>query len=101
MKKTNVLNKILNNVKEESKDLVKSEMIRVQKDFSKLTEDEKETVYCTVGTIGFVFDDMSDYEINNTPVQSDEDVFLDSLDEDTKTDLCNLVVDYCTEEDCE
>lgn len=101
MNKTKLLNEILNNVKEESKDLVKSEMNRVQKDFSKLTEDEKETVYCTDGTIGFVFDNMSEYEINNTPIQFDEDVFLDSLDEDTKIDLCNLVVEYCTEEDCE
>lgn len=97
----NKLNEILNNVKEESKDLVRSEMTRVQKDFSKLTEDEKETVYCTVGTIGFVFDDMSEYEINNVPVQFDEDVFLDSLDESTKISLCELVVEYCTEEDCE
>lgn len=101
MNKTKLLNEILNNVKEESKDLVKSEMNRVQKDFSKLTEDEKETVYCTIGTIGFVFDDMSEYEINNNPVQFDEDVFLDSLDEDTKIDLCESVVEYCTEEDCE
>lgn len=103
MDKTNLLNNILINIKEEHKDLVVKELNRVKNDFNNLSDTDKEIVYDTYGTIGYVLDDLSelDCEVKNTPLQFEDEVFLDSVDDDTKFDVYDMIIDYCTnEEDC-
>ena len=104
MNKTILLNNILNNIKEEHKELVVKELNRIKNDFNNLSDEDKEIVYSTHGTISYVLDDLSelDCEVTNVPLQFEDEVFLDSVDEDTKFDVYDMIIDYCTcEEDCD
>lgn len=102
MSKTNLLNNILINIKEEHKELVTKELNRVKNDFNNLTDEDKEIIYGTCGTISYVLDDLSELKckVKNVPLQFEEDVLLDSIEDDTKFNVYDMIIDYCTEEDC-
>ena len=95
------MNEILVNVKDEFKEFVESELNRVREDFESLTDDEKDSIYDSHGSVSFVFDDLEtldpSLEIKNTPIQFDPyEVLIDSLEEDEKYEVLEMIVDYCS-----
>jgi hypothetical protein len=95
------MNEILVNVKDEFKEIVESELNRVREDFNFLTDDEKDRLYDSHGSVCFVFDTLEELdpslEIKNTPVQfNPEEVLIDTLDEDEKYEVLDMIVDYCS-----
>jgi hypothetical protein len=95
------MNEILVNVKDEFKEVVESELNRVREDFNFLTDDEKDSIYDSHGSVCFVFDKLEELdpslEIKNTPIQFDPDeVLIDTLDEEEKYEVLEMIVDYCS-----
>lgn len=95
------MNEILIYVKDEFKEVVESELNRVREDFSSLTDDEKDRLYDSHGSVCFVFDKLEELdpslEIKNTPIQFDLDEVLIELDEHQETyEVLDMIVDYCS-----
>ena len=82
--KNEIMKKVMSYVKDEKKDLVKSEVERVTTEFMNLTEDEREDVYWSNGTIGYVFDDERlNFENKDVLINQDDDF-----------DFCDSILDY-------
>jgi hypothetical protein len=109
--KTEVLEKILERVKPEQKEFVKSELIRVRNDFYNLPKEKVEEIYDSHGSVVFLYDDLDvldpDLEISNNPLQfSVEDVLLpeyvpsdsDLLSNDLENNLViyDLIDEFCS-----
>lgn len=94
------MNEILVYVKDEFKEEVESELNRVREDFSFLTDEEKDRLYNSHGSVSFVFDTLEELdpslEIKNTPIQLDLDEVLIDLDEDEEYEVLDMIVDYCS-----
>jgi hypothetical protein len=77
--KKETMNEILNYVKEDCKELVMNEVENIVNSFSKLTEDEKEDVYCTSGTIEYLFDNIN-FEVEEVLINKENDFeFVDLI----------------------
>lgn len=109
--KTEVLEKILERVKPEQKELVKSELIRVRNDFYNLPKEKVEEIYDSHGSVVFLYDDLDvldpDLEVSNVPLQfniedvllpeyvpSDSDLFSDDLENNLV--IYDLIDEFCS-----
>jgi hypothetical protein len=109
--KTEVLEKILERVKPEQKEFVKSELIRVRNDFYNLPKDKVEELYDSHGSVLFLYDDIDsidpELEISNNPLQfnveevllpeyvpSDSDLFSDDLNNNLV--IYDLIDEFCS-----
>jgi hypothetical protein len=109
--KTEVLEKILERVKPEQKELVKSELIRVRNDFYNLPKEKVEEIYDNHGSVVFLYDDLDvldpDLEVSNVPLQfniedvllpeyvpSDSDLFSDDLENNLV--IYDLIDEFCS-----
>jgi hypothetical protein len=109
--KTEVLEKILERIKPDQKELVKSELIRVRNDFHNLPKEKVEEIYDSHGSVVFLYDDLDvldpDLEVSNVPLQFKvEDVLLPEYvpsDSDLSSDdlennlvIYDLIDEFCS-----
>jgi hypothetical protein len=109
--KTEVLEKILERIKPDQKELVKSELIRVRNDFHNLPKEKVEEIYDSHGSVVFLYDDLDvldpDLEVSNVPLQFNvEEVLLpeyvpsdsDFLSDDLENNLViyDLIDEFCS-----
>jgi hypothetical protein len=109
--KTEVLEKILERIKPDQKELVKSELIRVRNDFHNLPKEKVEEIYDSHGSVVFLYDDLDvldpDLEVSNVPLQfniedvllpeyvpSDSDLFSDDLENNLV--IYDLIDEFCS-----
>lgn len=109
--KTEVLEKILERVKPEQKEFVKSELIRVRNDFYNLPKEKVEEIYDNHGSVVFLYDDLDvldpDLEVSNVPLQfnienvllpeyvpSDSDLFSNDLENNLV--IYDLIDEFCS-----
>ena len=109
--KTEVLEKILERIKPDQKELVKSELIRVRNDFHNLPKEKVEEIYDSHGSVVFLYDDLDvldpDLEVSNVPLQfkiedvllpeyvpSDSDLFSDDLENNLM--IYDLIDEFCS-----